>query len=102
MLTEFLDESEDVIPASAVQTGGVLAKLPKNLVHLEHGQDGFNENGRLDRATLNSQEILGFAEDLVPQARFEMVLQLGEIEVWAASPASELMRIVEEENRKIE
>ena len=44
---EFLDEAEDVIPAAAVQAGGVLAQLVENLVHLEAGQDGFDQHGAL-------------------------------------------------------
>ena len=32
---EFLDEAEDVVPAAAVQTGGVLAQFVEYLVHLE-------------------------------------------------------------------
>ena len=44
---ELFDEGEDVVPAAAVEAGGVLAELVEDLVHLEGGEDGFDENGAL-------------------------------------------------------
>ena len=36
-LAEGLDQGEDVVPAAAVEAGGVLAELVEELVHLEGG-----------------------------------------------------------------
>ena len=43
-IREFLDETEDVIPAAAIQTGGVFAQLVENLVQFERREN------RLDQA----------------------------------------------------
>ena len=40
---ELFDEAEDVVPASAVEAGGVVAQLVEDFVHLECGEDGFDE-----------------------------------------------------------
>ena len=47
---ELLDEAEDVVPAAAVQAGGMLAQLLENLVHLEGGKDGLDQHGGANRA----------------------------------------------------
>ncbi len=44
---ELFDEGEDVVPAAAVEAGGVLAELVEDLVHLEGGEDGLDEHGAL-------------------------------------------------------
>lgn len=43
---QLLDVREDVIPAAAVQTCRVVAQLVQDLVHLEGGQNRFDEHGR--------------------------------------------------------
>ena len=50
VVAELLDEAEDVVPAAAVEAGGVLAQLVEDLVHLERGGQRLDEHGRLDRA----------------------------------------------------
>ena len=54
-LAEFLDEAENVVPAAAVETGGVIAQLIENFVHLEGGEDGFDENGGADGAARDAE-----------------------------------------------
>ena len=44
-----LDEAEDVVPPAAVETRGVLAELPEDLVHLEGGGKRLDQHRRLDR-----------------------------------------------------
>ena len=44
----FLDEREDVIPATAVEAGRVLAQLVEKLVHLECGRQRLDEARRFD------------------------------------------------------
>ena len=87
MVAEFLDEAEDVVPAAAVEAGGVLAQLVEDLVHLEGGEDGFDQHGGADGAARNAQLVLREEEDVVPQARLEMALQFGQVEIRAGAVA---------------
>ena len=59
----------------------MLAQLVQNLVHLERGEDRFDEDGRLDRPSRDPDPVLREAEDVVPEASLEMALELGEVEV---------------------
>ena len=54
-LAEFLDEAENVIPAAAVQAGGVLAQFVHDFVHLECREDRFDQHRRANRAARDSQ-----------------------------------------------
>ena len=80
-VAELLDDREDVVPAAGVEPGRVLAELVENLLHLERREDRLDEDGRLDRAARNPDAILGEAEDVVPESRLEVILELREIEV---------------------
>ena len=80
---ELLDDAEDVVPAAGVQPGGVVAQLVQDLVHLERGQDRLDQHRRADRAARNAERVLRGDEDVVPQARLAMALQLGQVEVRA-------------------
>ena len=99
---EFLDEGEDVVPAAAVEAGGVVAQLVENLVHLEGGEDGFDEHGALDGAAWDAEFALGLDEDVVPEAGFEVRLHLGQIEVGAGAAGQELLRVVEDVEAEVE
>ena len=57
-VAEFLDEAENVVPAAAVQPGGVFAQFVEDLVHLERGQDGFDQHRGANGAARNAQLIL--------------------------------------------
>jgi len=50
------------------------------LVHLEGGEDGLDEDRGLDAAAREAHAVLREVEDVVPQARLVVVLQLGQIE----------------------
>ena len=78
---ELLDHREDVVPAPRVQASRVLAQLVEDLVHLERGEDRLDEDGRLDRPARNPEPVLREAEDVVPEARLEVALELREVEV---------------------
>ena len=82
---ELLDEAEDVIPAAAVEAGGVVAQLVEDLVHLERGEDGLDQHGGADGAARDAELVLRADEDVVPEARFEVALHLGQIEVGAGA-----------------
>ena len=78
---EPLDEREDVVPASAVETRRVVAQLPEDLVHLERAEDRLDEDGRADRPVRDAEILLRLHEDVVPETRLEVALELGEVEV---------------------
>src|SRR5579862_4244300 len=75
-IPEFLDIAEDVIPASAVQAGRVLAQLVQNLIHLEGRWQGLDQDRGLDGAAPDTQLFLGTDEHVIPQSRLEMTLEL--------------------------
>ncbi len=87
MRLELLDEAENVVPAAAIQAGGMFAQFVKNLVHFERGQDGFDQHGGANRPARNAQLVLGKIENVVPQTGFEVILQLRQIEVRAGALA---------------
>ena len=80
---ELLDHAEDVVPASGVQPRRVLAQLVEDLVHLERGEDRLDQHGGADRAARDAERVLREHEDVVPEARLEMALQLRQVEVRA-------------------
>ena len=52
---ELLDEAEDVVPAPAVQSRGVIAQLVEDLVHLERREDRLDEHRGADRSVRNAE-----------------------------------------------
>ena len=80
-VAELLDHAEDVVPAAGVQPGRVLAQLVEDLVHLERGEDRLDQHRRLDRPARHAEPVLREAEDVVPEARLEVRLELREVEV---------------------
>ncbi len=80
-VAEVLDDAEQVVPAARVQSGGVIAELEQDLLHLERGRDGLDQHGGADRPVRDAEPLLGVAEHLVPQPRLEMALQLRQVVV---------------------
>ena len=80
---ELLDDAEDVVPAAGVQPGRVLAQLVEDLVHLERGEDGLDQDGGADGAARDAERVLRVDEHVVPEPRFEMALELRQVEVRA-------------------
>ena len=70
--SEFLDAGENVIPATDVQTGRMIAQFPQELVHLERGHHRLDQAGALDAAMTQAQFGLGLIEHIVPQPCLEM------------------------------
>lgn len=96
IVAEFLDDAEDVIPSSAIESRAVISEFVDNLVHFECGKDGFDQNGSSDGAAGNGEGVLREIEYIIPQTSFEMRFQFGEIEIRSESTGDEFFRIVEE------
>ena len=101
-VAELLDDGEDVVPATRVEPGRVLAELVEDLLHLEGGEDRLDEDGRLDRAARNSDPILCEAEDVVPQPRLEVALELREVEVRPRSALEQTLGVPGEIDAEVE
>ena len=86
-LPEALDRREDVVPAAGVQPGRVVAQLVQDRVHLERRGQGLDQDGRLDRAAVEAELVLGELEGVAPQPRLQMRLELGQVEARAARRA---------------
>src|SRR5207247_2278728 len=99
---ELLDDAEDVVPASRIQPARMRAQLVKDFLHLESGEDRFDQNGRADRAARNLQRVLCEVENVVPQAGFEVALNLRQVEIRAASLVEQAPRVAEEVHPEIE
>ena len=78
---EALDDREDVVPAAGVQAGGVVAQLVEDRVHLERGRHGLDQDGRLDRAAVEAERVLGDQEGVAPERRLAVRLELRDVEV---------------------
>lgn len=102
VLPELLDDAEDVVPTTAVETGRVIPELIDDLVHLEGGSDGLDEDGGTDGTAGHADVVLSQVDGVVPEAGFEMGLHLGEVEVRTETPLHGLEGIVEEVETEVE
>ena len=80
----------------------MLAELVENLLHLERREDRLDEDGRLDRAARNPDAILGEAEDVVPEPRLEVILELREVEVRPRSAREQPLGVAGEVHAEVE
>ncbi len=80
----------------------MLAQLVQDLVHLERRQNGFDQHGGLDRALWDAKLVLRGDEDVVPQPRFEVRLDLRQVKIGAAAARDQFLRVVKHEQRKVE
>ena len=85
-----------------VETRAVFAQLVKHFFHLESGVDRLDQHRRFDRALRQAQLVLRHDEHIVPQARFEVRLQLWQIEKRAVATRNLLFSVVEHKQREIE
>ncbi len=99
---ELLDPAEQVVPAAGVQARGVLAQLVQDLVHLEGGEDRLDQDGRPDRAARDAERGLAVDEDLVPEPRLVVRLELGQVEVRPAPLPQRLGAVVEQVQPEVE
>lgn len=102
VVAELLDDAEDIIPATAVQAGAVIAQLIDDLVHLKGGENGLDKHGSANGAAGHTNVVLSQVEGVVPQTGFEMALHLGKVKVRAKAAALCLESIVEEVKAKVE
>ena len=102
VLAELLDDAEDVVPTATIEAGRVVAQLVDDLVHLEGGEDGLDQHGAADGASRDGQYVLGQVEDIVPQARLQMGLHLGQVEVGAEATRDQLLGVVPEVQAEVE
>ena len=102
LFAEFFDGAEDIVPATSVECNDVVAQFIQNFVHLKRGEDGFDEDGHLDGAARNAELILREVEHVVPQTRFEMALQFGQVEIWTRAALSEAICIQKQIQAKVE
>jgi hypothetical protein len=93
---EVLDQGEDVVPAAGVQAGGVVAQLVQDFFHLEGRGDGFDQHRGADGALRDAEQVLGQDEDVVPEPGFEVVLDLGQVEVRTLALREQAAGVVEE------
>src|SRR5229473_867940 len=101
-VSELLDDAEDVVPASRVETARVIAQLVEDLFHLERSEDRFDEYSGADRSPRNADGILREIENVVPKPRLEVALELGEIEVRSTPFAEKALGVVKEVEAEIE
>ncbi len=80
----------------------MLAQFVQNFLGLERRKDVFDQHGRLDGAARNAQFVLCHIEDIVPQARFQVMLHFGQIKVRAGSAIQQLAGVVEKIHGKVE
>src|SRR5207247_3082749 len=97
-----LDYAEHVVPAARVQARRVLAQLPEDLVHLEGGQRRLDQYRRLDRALRKAERLLPVREDVVPEPRLEMALELRQVQVRAGPLVEQPPAVVEQVEPEVE
>ena len=95
-VAEVLDDAEQVVPATRVEPGDVVAQGVQDLLHLERRGDRLDEDRGADDPVGHLQRALGVREDVVPQLRLVVGLQLGQVEVGPGAAGEELAGVVEE------
>src|SRR6185312_6814305 len=80
----------------------MVAQLVENFVHFERGKNGLDEYGGANGSARYTNVFLSENENVVPKARFEMALHLGQIEVWTGSLLQKSLRVVEEIQAEVE
>ena len=98
---QLANDTEDVIPAPSVQAAAMRAQFVKYFRHLKCRQNIFNQHRGADGSHRQPQQLLRKHKHIVPQARLQMALQLGNVKVRAALARQQLVRIVKEVQAKI-
>src|SRR5207247_4149623 len=80
----------------------MIAQLVQDLFHLEGRKDRFDQDGGANRPSRDSELILRQVENIVPEPRLEMALELREVEVRAASLFQQTLDVVKEVEAEIE
>src|SRR5204863_681540 len=100
-VAKFFNAGKNIIPAAAVEPGGMLAQLVKNLVHLECGRNGLDQNRRTNGALCDTKLVLRQFESVVPNARFEMTLHFRQVKIWPAPARDQFPGVVKKEETEI-
>ncbi len=101
-VSEGLDDAEQVVPAAGVEAGTVLPERVEDLLHLEGRRDRLDQDGGAHGAARDAEQLLGEAEDVVPEPGLLRVLQLGEVEVRAVAGVDLALRAVEEVEAEVD
>jgi hypothetical protein len=91
---EFLDETENIVPTTAVLADDVVLQLIQYFIDFERGENGFDQHGDLDFAFADHSLFFRKPENIVPQSGFEMRLELRQIEIRAGAAALQLTGVV--------
>src|SRR5215472_15048548 len=84
-IAEFLDAGKNVIPATAVQPGRMVAQFVEVFVHFECGWNCLDQYSCSNRTAWNSKFILGEIEGVIPDACLEVALHFRQVEIRAAA-----------------
>lgn len=93
-VSNLLEIHENTYPTAAVQPGRVVPQFEKNLLHTERSGERLDENGCTDSVMGDADVRLRKQEDIVPEARFEIVLHLRQIEIGTGATGNEFLGIV--------
>src|SRR4029079_15888840 len=88
--------AEDEVPSARVEPTRVVAELVEDLVHLERRGKCLDQNGSLDRPLRDPELLLPAGEDVVPESRLAMALELRQIEVRSTAAIDAQLGVVEE------
>src|SRR5260370_40664542 len=101
MRAKLLDKTENVLPAPAVQSRGMVAQFVKDLVQLEGRQTRLDQDGGANRPARNAHFILGKTKHVVPQPRLQMTPHLRQVEIRPSPLAQQGLSVVKKEQPKI-
>ena len=101
VLPELLDDAENIIPPSTVQSRAVIPELVDNLIHLKDRQNCLNQHGSSDGSPWDFDSVLSKVKHIVPEAGFKVGFHFGEVEVWPVAASNELLGIVEKVETKV-
>src|SRR5262249_40085544 len=99
---QLLDDAEDVVPAAGIQTDRPLAQFPEDLVHLERGEDRLDQDRRANRGVRQTELLLGKIERVVPEACFEVALELRQVVVRSRAALEQLAGVVKAREAEVE
>src|SRR5260370_28912299 len=89
-------------PRSTLFPYTTLFRSVEDLLHLEGGRDGLEQDGRPDRASGDAERVLCDGEGVIPQPRLEVTLDLRQVEVWAPALVDLPLRAVVEVQAEVE
>ncbi len=97
-----LDETEYIIPASAVQTRYMIFQHIEDFIHLKRRQDRLYKDSGFDCAHRDSQCFLRQYEYIIPQGGFQVTFHFRKVKIGAAAPAKKVFGIVKKEKTEVE